>query len=618
VRYILKWLRRTGLVVGIIVAVLVVSIMVGEQHIKSPLVHFITARTGRNISVDGPITVHLFARHPTITATQVSIGNPPWMPAGVIARVGRLALTFEWERSVRPLGIRRLEIENATLNLERDAAGKANWWMHASGPGKGPPLIRSLAMPNARVDLNDARRHLQFQGTVSAGDASGGSPPLRIAGAGQLNGRAVAFVIDGDPLSGVRRDRPYHFSFDERSGGSQLAGSGSVTQPFDLRVLQAAFTAVGPNLKDGYYLVGLGLPNSGPYRLSGRLARQGKRFIYSELAATTGKSDMSGRLSVDSSSGRARIEGVLSSRLLRLADLGSRAAGLAPQESEQTTLRVPDTPFRLTGMKRADASIQFRARELVVGPEELRNVGSVVAIDRGVLSIDGVKATFADGTISGSARLDASEQLPYGQLTLKVAGVQLDHFKGTKGDPPFTGLLSGRLQLSGKGNSFHQLAANATGTITLVVPDGTMRTSIVDAANLDLIGALGSRLRGHEYTDVHCVVTDLDAHNGTVAARTFLIDTDKVLIYGTGDVQMGSEALDLTLGGQPKNPKLALHSAVSIRGTLEHPQVKRIGRNVLAAMLKVVLKPVAAALEFVDPQLPHNPDCGALVAQPRT
>ncbi len=612
----MKRLRRTLLSVGIVTVALVVALAVGEELLKSPLVHFFSGRTGRDIRIDGAFAAHLFALHPTITAEQVTIGNPPWMPPGVTAKIHRLTLILEWHRSIHPLGLRRLEMDDATLYLLRDAMGKSNWSMHADGPGAGPPLIASLAMPNARVELNDARRHLQFQGIVSAGDvnAGGSFPPLRLTGAGQLNGRAVSFVIDGDPLLLVRRDHPYHFAFDERSGGSQLLGRGFIVQPFDFRALRATFSAVGPNMRDAYFLVGLRLPNTGPYRLSGQLTRQGMHFLYSELAATTGASDMSGTLAVDRSSGRTRITGELSSQLLRLADLGARAAGVAPPEPQTPGLRLPDTPFRLSGMARADAVIQFRARTLAVGPAQLRNVAAAVAIDRGVLSIDRFKARFADGTLSGSARLDASQQVPRGALSLSAAGVQLDNLKGAQRDPPFAGQLSGRLQLSGTGNSFHDLAAGATGTIAVVVPHGTMRTSLADAAGLDLIGALGARL-SNKSTDVHCAVTNLDAHNGLVTVRTFLIDTDEVLINGTGNLQMDSEQLDLTLRGQPQKARLAMRSAVAIRGTLRHPQIKLVGHTVMAAVLKIVLEPVTAALTFVDPALPRDPDCSALMTQ---
>jgi hypothetical protein len=83
---------------------------------------------------------------------------------------------------------------------------------------------------------------------------------------------------------------------------------------------------------------------------------------------------------------------------------------------------------------------------------------------------------------------------------------------------------------------------------------------------------------------------------------------------------MDTEALDLTLRGRPKKPQLALHAAVAVGGTLRHPQVRLVGREVAAqagaaAALGVLLTPLAAVLAFVNPGLQRDADCAALLAQ---
>lgn len=399
----LKWLRNTLLLFGAVVILLAGALIIGAGAVRAPLLRVIAARTQREIRVDGRFDLHLLSRYPTLTAEQVSIGNPPWMPAGVTATIGRLVLVWYWKPSWLPLGIRRLELQRAMLNLQRDAEARANWHMSAAGPGKGPPLMRSLSMPNAQVELHDERRHLQFSGTVSVGAASDGTeaPRLRLGGSGQLNGRSMSFAIDGDALAQARADQPYHFSLQEHSGDASLAGRGSVTHPFDFRDLQGTFEAAGPDLKEMYFLVGLRLPDTGPFRLSGRLERQGKRFAYSQLSVTSGGSDMGGTLTFDGSGSRPRLDGELSSEALRIEDLGARAAGHAPENT--ASLRVPETPLRLAVLRRTDMRVSYRARLLALGPEALRSVTAVFASDRGVVSIAGFSASIAQGSLGECA-----------------------------------------------------------------------------------------------------------------------------------------------------------------------------------------------------------------------
>lgn len=598
------------------------ALAVAERHLKGPLLRAIAARTGREIHLD-TLEARLLSLHPTLTATELQVGNPPWMPAGDTAHVGKVTLRLRWRFALPPLRIRRLELEGTRLYLRRDLAGRANWQAAADGPGAGPPLIQSLSMPGAQVVLADERRHLKFRGTVSAADAVGsdGLPPLRIEGAGELNGRAATFVVEGDPLLQVRKERPYAFTFKEQSGATHLSGHGALEQPFDFRRVHAELAARGPDLKDLYYLLGLRLIDTGAFQASAKLIRTGKRFEYRDLKATSGSSDVSGALSVDSTGARPRIEGQLESRRLRFADLGARAAGRAPEAAEGPALRVPATPFRLTGLRRSDAAVKVRLHALEIGPQTLQAVSAVVTADKGVLSIEKLKGSLGGGTVSGDARLEARHQTPRGELNLVLADLPLEQLRGPEGGPAaLRGPLSARLQLTGSGDSWHALAASANGTATAVIPHGAVRAAAADAASLDLSGALGLLLKSDKETPIHCAVAGLEAHEGVLSLRSFAIDTDRSLITGGGEIHMDTEALDLRLQGRPKKAQLALHSALAIRGTLSHPQFRLAGRGaatqlVAATALGVVLTPIAAVLAFVNPGLQRDADCAALLAQ---
>jgi uncharacterized protein involved in outer membrane biogenesis len=614
-----QWLYGTLLVLGVLVLLAAVTAL-GANHLRVPLLRAMSARTGHPVRVDGEFAAHLFLRHPTVTATQVSIGNPAWMPAGDMAQVDRLSLTLSWQLAAPPLAIHTVKLENARLHLVRDASGHANWNVQEAGGGHGPPLIRSLSMPDAQVELQDEVRHLHFSGTVSAAETATGAglPALRIEGAGQLNGRSALLIMVGDPLAAVQGDRPYHFTLEEHSGGTHVSAAGFLEHPFDLRVLQSTFAATGADMKDLFFLVGVSLPDTGPFHLSGKLKREDDRFAYSDLSVHSGQSDVTGALTFDSSGHRPRVEGALSSAWLALADIGARAAG-RPEPAQAPALRVPDTPLHVNGLQHIEARVKVQAQGLALGPATLHLVTALLVIDRGVLAIERFGAALADGSVSGSARLDAAGDIPRGELNLSVADLQLEQLHGTSaGEAPLAGLLSGRLQLSGEGKSFHELAATASGTITAVIPRGALRAALAAAAGLELAGVLGAK--SHQETAIRCAVASFDAHEGVATARTFVLDTDAMLISGTGEVHMDSETLDLLLRGHPKKVALALHSGVVLRGTLAHPEVRLVGRDVVAqagaaVALGILLTPVAAALAFVNPGLAHNADCAALLAQ---
>jgi uncharacterized protein involved in outer membrane biogenesis len=608
---------------GAVLVVLAAS-LAAAHHLKSIIVHAVTARTGRAVSIDGELTVDLLRRHPWAAAQSVTVGNPLWMDAGTTATAGRVNVLFDWRLALPPLAIDRLEIGQAELNLERDAAGRANWHLREEGARSGPPLMRSLSIPDAHVRLHDLRRNFDFAGVVSADDTGADElpGPLRIVGHGQFNGRPMSFNITGDPLEQARRARPYRFEFEERSGTAHLNGRGELARAFDLRELQGTFAARGQDLRDLYYLVGLRYPETGPFELTGKLVRHARDYSYSELHLKSGDSDLTGTVHVTTPppGGRTRFAAELQSTRLRLADLGPRTHA-APGESdpEESGLRVPSTPWRTTWLRTSDAQVQLHALEFDLGRVTFTEASARFALERGELAIDDIRAGVLGGRLAGQARLDARGELPQGSADLTLTDARLGT-SGSAATGALAGSLSGRAQLHGRGDSWHAMAASADGTLTLVMPEGEVRAALAEAASLELAGALGLAARSQKETPVRCAVLSLDAKDGTFAAHSMVLDTDQALITGSGALHMDDESLDFTLHGHPKRPALVLRSGVAVRGALLHPQFGLKGSGLaaqsgVAVALGVVLTPLASILAFVSPGLAHDAHCQQLLAQ---
>ena len=575
-------------------------------YFREPLIRLLAARAGRQIQVAGALDAHFFSLHPRLVAARVTIFNPPWMPSGVTAEIGRMSLVFRIPPIGHAFGIVRLDMQAATFHLVRDATGRANWQMTAPDKNDSGDLtiLRVLSIPNAHVVLDDALRNLQFDGTVSAQDESGmgGLQSLRLAGRGQLNGRAASFEIIGDPLATASHKRPYHFAFDERSSGSRLTGHGYLGRPFDFDLLDTSFDAAGADLKDLHFLTGVTLVNTGIYRLSGKLARRGTNSKFSDLVVTSGQSDLQGTVSVESSSGRPKLDIDLNSKNLRMSDLGERAAGHTPEPETGAPLLLSEAMFDPGMMRRGDALVTFRAHRVDLGRVSLQEVSAKATIDHGILAIAPVLADVLGGKLIAHVRLDARPEVPAADVNLKISDLQLgqiDHKDSVQ--PAVEGLLQAQVMITGRGRSIHQVAASANGTVWAVLPHGAIRAALAELTGVDLRG-LGLLLSNStQETRVRCGVARFEAREGILTAQTLVVDTDPVLITGEGVIHLDSEALDLALRGHPKSVRLfRLRSTVSVRGTLAHPSA-----NILEGKSVLVL---------IDPGRAKDADCTALLA----
>ena len=609
---ILIWSLGTVAALCLLAAVAAAALaLVDPNQLRGPIADHLSRHYGRQIRIDGPLEGHLLSLHPSFVAERVTIGNPPWSPPGTLAVIGKLTVVLDLPLPGQTYVLRKLELERADIHFQRDAAAHANWLWKSPGilPGKGIPPIHELRIADAHVKVDDDRRHLLFDGTLTTKDTSstGAATRLRIEATGHLNGRDVTLSIDGDPLATIARSKPYAFSVDARSSGSHLAGHGSVTHPFDLRYLEGTFTASGADLKDLYYLAGVHLPNTGSYHLSGRFERRFKEFKLSDLVATTGESDVHATVASElDAQGNSHVAVDLRSKRLRIADLGMRAAGRAASPPDAKPLVLPELELRVDGLRRANAAITFHAQEIDAGRLSFHGAAGKMSIDHGLVEVPQLSADLPDGRVTGHVTFDGKPDVPTAKVELTLTNVRIGQLaKKDPTQPPLDGLLQAHLKLTGRGRSIHEIAADANGTITGVLPQGTMRASLAELTGIDLRG-LGLLLtRNKEPTPVRCAVARFQAKQGTLTAQTLVIDTDPVLITGAGVIDLNTETLDFEVRGHPKQTRLfRLQAPIEIEGTLRHPSVGVARED--------------RKFKLVDPGHGKDVDCTTLLAEAKT
>ncbi len=579
--------------------------------LRNTFLHLVSAHAGRPISVAGALRIELFSFKPRITAEGVVVGNPHWMPPGPTAEIGSLSIVFEIPRLHHRFGVDSLTLNSANLHLTRDAAGRNNWaWNDPTVPHPDGKLaiVRSVAVLGAHVTLDDQRRHLKFDGIVSA-EGLPAAAQVRIWGEGDLNGRPASFEIKSDSLASASHQRPYHFSYSERSSESHMEGEGVLPRPFDFTAMESTFEAGGADLQDLYYLVGLHVINTGAYRLTGKLERDGSHFNFSDLSIRSGESDMHGSIAFDSSQARPNLDVRLESHLLRVADIGLRAAGHAPADSGAPLL-LSKAALHPAGFLKDDAAIVLHIDQVELTRLRLHDVAAEGSLDHGVLTLRSLSAHLLGGAATGRGKLDVNQDPPLADVDLKLAGLelaQMRHEDAASGPaastpaapPPIEGTLRARIVVSGRGSSLHQVASTANGIVTVVIPHGTVRDSLVELAGMDLrgLGLLISKDK-HDAT-LRCAVGIFRDHDGTLTAQDLIADTDAVLITGSGEIHFDTESLDLSLRGEPKSLRLFhWHSPLLIAGTLSHPSIDVHARK----------------LEIVDTGKAKDADCESLIA----
>ncbi len=605
--------------------------------LRGPIAREASARTGRRVRIDGDLNVHLWSWTPTITINGLKIGNPAWMGGGDLADIDRLTVSAK----LLPLLVGRVELplvdaERPDIQLYRGADNRINWQFgRSAAPAKLPP-IQDFIIHDGHLDFVDKTRGLTIVGTMQSNESGAGGGSFRLVGNGSINREPFLVSISGASLMNVRHDQPYPFDANIRAGATQVIAHGELPKPFDFGQIRTALTVSGSNFANLYYLTGLALPTTPAYRLTGELLRNGTTYTFHNVAGHVGGSDLEGVFKVyREADGRPDLHANLASRKLNIADLGSLlgapTSGIAKtpaQQADAAKLKsegrlLPDAKLNVVRVRVMDAVLHYRAASVQAGKDlPLTSFALALTLNHGVLSADPLSFSLPHGDLTAHVRLDARPDVPLTDIDARIVNLRMEDFIHTGGQPAVEGLIEARAKLHGSGGSVHDAASSANGSLTVVGPHGEIRQVMAELLGVDVIKGLGLYLaKSQSQTNVRCAVASFQAVNGVLDARTLILDTDPVLVTGTGSIDMRAETVNLALTGHPKKFQLIrLKAPITVTGKLRSPKIGvkagQVGVQVAEAVaLGAVLSPLAAILPFVDPGLTKNADCAGLIAQ---
>jgi hypothetical protein len=654
-----------GMVFTLFLIVLVAIVVVLNSNLLRPTIeHVISSKTGRESKISGNLHTHLFSTAPTFEINGITVKNPAWADRPIMFSADQLKVSVSLGRLFRgQIVLPQVSLIKPVINLERDKAGRASWEFGSktgapaktSEPAKIPTIL-SLTIADGSVHVVDQVRKLRFEGSLIAAEKASTNDPsaFKIRARGTLNEKPFTLAIDGAPLQDLTPKTPYTFAAKVAAADIRLDTAVTVEKPFDLSRLHVEFVVTGKDLADAFYLTGLALPNTPPYRLAATVKVAGTTYTVDDLKGRVGSSDLSGEIIVETRSKIPKLTGHLTSKTLNIVDvapaLGAPAAGKgdtlsaasvgeAAKNSAETTKPVPkpvvtdeqklhdrllpDSALQVNRVRGMDADVHYSAGSVITPKLPLKQVNFHLVLDKGVLTMDPLAFVLDRGKFSGTVKIDARKNVPESTIDMRISDIDLSQFKSAAmSSAPLTGYLEGRMRLAGSGDSVHKFASSAQGAVSVIIPQGEIQAGIAELTGINVTRGLGLLLTDkNQKTEIRCSVMDFQAQQGSLAEKTFFVDTTDVLISGRGDVNLQDEKLNLELKGDPKHIRFTrVRAPIVIEGTLAHPAIgvdakKLAAQGTVAAALGTLLTPLAAVIAFIDPGLAKNKDCASALSQ---
>jgi uncharacterized protein involved in outer membrane biogenesis len=625
---------------GILAALILIVVFFPWDVLRGPVERKISESTGRHFEM-----AHLDVKYswpPRIVATGVRFDNPNWARERQMLTADEISFTI----SLPPLFHKDVVMPDVWLvapviALQVSDKGTPNWMLHpddppqAEGQASLAPTVQHLSVDRGKLSYFDPGQKTDLAVDLSS-QGSQAKDVLTAVARGKYHGfNSGADAGGGGVLTLMRTDEAYPFKAEFHAGATAGKVEGSITGLTELKAADLQLDVHGDSMEELYPLIGLSLPATPPYQLKGRLQLKDGVWMLHGFDGRVGDSDLGGDADVAYVNKRPSITADLRSHVVDMNDLagfigGTPSAGpgqtASPQQKKKAAEEaasprmLPSDPIHLDKLRSMDADVKYTGESIRNLKSPIDGLRAHLILKDGDLQMEPLNFGVAGGQILTNIGIDARAD------KLKVAAkAEVRHLELSKLFPKSSkiattvGVLGGRMEFKGNGNSVAELASHADGKLGLATRGGQISNLILEAVGLDAFEIVKFLFKGDRNVQLRCAVADFDIRDGLATSRAFVVDTSDTNVHVGGDMNLRDESLDLRVHALPKDySPLSLRSPLHVKGTFKNPKVRPdeqlVVKATVATVLGALINPLLALLPLIEPAPGKDEDCARLIA----
>ena len=372
-----------------------------------------------------PVTVgqlHLSpGRISRITVDDVVIGNPPGWEGEPFVKVPRLVVDVDaWSYlRHRELVVPLVLLEEPTLLATQNQAGAANYQLQLAGGSVSSARLGEVQINNGRAFVRLARLKADFMLGIAT-RTNDGESKLEVDARGTYAAQPITGRLVGGGLLSLRYpNHPWPVDLRLKNGPTEVTLVGTIADPLTLSGASLKLRFAGPDMSLLEKLVGLPIPKTPNYQVTGELDFANNRVRFKNLSGRLGNSDISGTIEVDPTRERPDVVAKLASRRVDLADLGGfigstpgriGTTGQTPAEraevakAEASPRLLPDTPISVPKLHWADIHLEYTGQRIEGRSMPLDQLIVTLDIVDGKVTLHPIRFTIGSGRISAKYR----------------------------------------------------------------------------------------------------------------------------------------------------------------------------------------------------------------------
>ena len=568
------------------------AIVLSRMDLRPQVERLVTARTGRPLTID---TLEIGWGNPIgLTLTGLHLANPTWGSTPDMVSIGSLRAAIAlWPLLHGEVRLSKIVVERPVIVLERDDNGTGNWVFPAmrgksssqAGPVSAPsiPFVSDMRLVDGRLTFRTTERHL-LRVQVGKADltANNEQSPISLHAEGSYNDLPLTADVTLESFAALRQaPKPVATDVLATTAHAKLRFSGTMTDPIGVDGILGETSFDAASFEDFSDMLGMAMEGDQHGTVAGLLDKQGNRWRLTDVTGTIVTIPLTGALGLDEGKrgqpdhfdinldlGPVDLKNLISHFSLNTSAVGSQTA---------IPLSVNETPGETY-------AIQLSVKTIAYGGFQLGDVGIEAKVDPGKVTVGKFSFGLADGRVNLSAVDETSGKGGHLQVDAELSRVRVEQIVATSGmgASMLAGKFDGRATLEMTGTTTEDGLRASRGQMVLAMADGQISREILRLASSDT-RSLFHKGRGN--VQVTCFLGVADMHNGIVSVAPLRLKTREGNLFGGGQVNLLSEALDLRLQSEGKSTHFwALDIPVAITGSLGHPKVKPMLRSDAGAL----------------------------------
>lgn len=450
---------------------------------------------------------------------------------------------------------------------------------HTSNVFKLDSISASVGTLRATIEGEFAGDGTAFDVRVTA-DAPNGDVLENFAGikelpAGPVVVRGRIQRIDDDlEFSDTRfRIGDFRFSVDGTLSNSPMSNDS------DLR-----FAASGPEVRQLGLPFGYGRLPARAFTVSGEVNGVPTGFAIENLVARVGENDIVAKFTADLR-GKPEITGTISSTYVDLeSEMLQSSEDEVDEESDvDAEFLFSNAPLDKSWLDSANFDIDVTAGRAILSRADVHDVRIRARLWDTRLDIEPFSFREMDGNVDARLHIQPLEAGYAMNASLAVENMHLgltaspDHDRSTL--PP----LTGNFEISGTGNSVHELLGSANGRLDFRQGAGLTQRTVVsqffDDLVTEVVRTINPLSKAETHNNLECGIFSIDITDGIATIENLALQSDELTIIMSGNVNFESEKLDISLRSKPREGfGVSLggvaNSFLKLGGTLRNPKIQ--------------------------------------------